>query len=81
MLKKMQSSLAKDVDVIYEVPILFHKEGLDEKITQLLNIWTKKPDLSEWEEIVDIIRNPGKTVDIAVVGKYVKLQGFLQEPQ
>jgi CTP synthase len=65
---------AKDVDVIYEVPILFHKEGLDEKITQLLNIWTKKPDLSEWEEIVDIIRNPGKTVDIAVVGKYVKLQ-------
>jgi CTP synthase len=65
---------AKDVDVIYEVPILFHREGLDEKITQLLNIWTKKPDLSEWEEIVDIIRNPGNTVDIAVVGKYVKLQ-------
>jgi CTP synthase len=65
---------AKDVDVIYEVPILFHREGLDGKITQLLNIWTKKPDLSKWEEIVDIIRNPGKTVDIAVVGKYVQLQ-------
>ncbi len=64
----------RDVDVIYECPILFHREGLDEKITQLLNIWTKKPDLSKWEEIVDIIRNPGKTVDIAVVGKYVKLQ-------
>jgi len=64
----------RDVDVIYECPILFHREGLDEKITQLLNIWTKKPDLSEWEEIVDIIRNPGNTVDIAVVGKYVKLQ-------
>jgi CTP synthase len=65
---------AKDVDVIYEVPILFHREGLDEKITHFLNIWAKKPDLSAWEEIVDIIRNPGKTVDIAVVGKYVKLQ-------
>jgi CTP synthase len=65
---------ARDVDVIYEVPILFHREGLDEKITQLLNIWAKKPDLTEWEEIVDIIRNPAKTVDIAVVGKYVKLQ-------
>ena len=65
---------AKDIDVIYEVPILFHREGLDEKITQLLNIWAKKPDLSQWEEIVDIIRNPEKTVDIAVVGKYVKLQ-------
>ncbi|TFG91816.1 MAG: CTP synthase, partial [Syntrophobacterales bacterium] len=65
---------AKDVDVIYEVPILFHREGLDGKITQLLNIWTKKPDLSKWEEVVDVIRNPGKTVDIAVVGKYVQLQ-------
>lgn len=65
---------AKDVDVIYEVPVLFHREGLDEKITQFLNIWAKKPDLSEWEEIVDIIRNPAKSVDIAVVGKYVKLQ-------
>lgn len=65
---------AKDIDVIYEVPILFHREGLDEKITELLNIWAKKPDLSQWEEIVDIIRNPEKTVDIAVVGKYVKLQ-------
>jgi CTP synthase len=65
---------ARDIDVIYEVPILFHREGLDEKITQLLNIWAKKPDLSQWEEIVDIIRNPEKTVDIAVVGKYVKLQ-------
>lgn len=65
---------ARDVDVIYEVPLLFHREGLDEKITQFLNIWAKKPDLSSWEEIVDVIRNPGKTVDIAVVGKYVKLQ-------
>jgi len=64
----------RDVDVIYECPILFHREGLDEKITQLLNIWAKKPDLSKWEQIVDIIRNPEKTVDIAVVGKYVKLQ-------
>lgn len=64
----------RDVDVIYECPVLFHREGLDEKITQLLNIWAKKPDLSQWEEVVDTIRNPGKTVDIAVVGKYVKLQ-------
>jgi len=64
----------KDVDVIYECPILFHREGLDEKITQLLNIWAKKPDLSKWEEVVDTIRNPEKNVDIAVVGKYVKLQ-------
>ena len=65
---------AKDVDVIYEVPLIYHKEGLDEKITQLLNIWAKKPDLSRWEAVVDTIRNPRKQVEIAVVGKYVKLK-------
>lgn len=65
---------AKDVDVIYEVPLLFHKEGLDEKITKLLNIWAKKPDLSKWESVVDTIKNPKRQAEIAVVGKYVKLK-------
>lgn len=65
---------AKDVDVIYEVPIIYHNEGLDEKITKLLNIWAKKPDLSEWEKIVETIKHPTKQVDIALVGKYVKLK-------
>jgi CTP synthase len=65
---------AKDVDVIYEVPLLFHNEGLDEKITKLLNIWSRKPALSKWESIVDVIKNPKKQVEIAVVGKYVRLK-------
>ncbi|MCX7965368.1 MAG: CTP synthase [Syntrophorhabdaceae bacterium] len=65
---------AKDVDIIYEVPLLFHKEGLDDKITSLLNIWSRKPDLSKWEKIVETIRNPKKQVDIALVGKYVRLK-------
>jgi CTP synthase len=65
---------AKDVDVIYEVPLLFHNEGLDEKITKLLNIWARKPALSKWESIVDVIKNPKKQVEIAVVGKYVRLK-------
>lgn len=65
---------AKDVDVIYEVPIIYYNEGLDDKITKLLNIWAKKPDLSQWEKIVDVIKNPKKQVDIAIVGKYVKLK-------
>ncbi|MBP7527683.1 MAG: CTP synthase [Syntrophorhabdaceae bacterium] len=65
---------AKDADIIYEVLIAFHNEGLDEKITQLLNIWAKKPDLSKWEAIGDAIKNPKKEVDIALVGKYVKLK-------
>lgn len=65
---------ARDVEVIYEVPLLFHNEGLDEKITKLLNIWAKKPDLSKWDDVVETIKNPKREVDIALVGKYVKLK-------
>ena len=39
----------------------------------MLNIWAKKPDLSEWQHIVDVIAAPKKQVEIAMVGKYVKL--------
>jgi CTP synthase len=65
---------AKDVDVIYEVPLLFNREGLDDRITERLNIWAKKPDLSTWEAIVDAVRNPQHSVEIALVGKYVRLK-------
>ena len=64
---------AKDVDTIYEVPIVFHNEGLDEKIVEKLNIWTKTPDLSDWKEIVEKVKSPEETVTIAIVGKYVDL--------
>ncbi len=64
---------AKDVESIYECPLMFNREGLDEKITKMLNIWAKKPDLTEWQTIVDIVKSPKKEVEIAVVGKYVKL--------
>ena len=65
---------AKDVECIYEVPLFFHQEGLDEKIVQLLNIWTRAPRLEKWEEIVHAIKNPRGAVDIAIVGKYVNLK-------
>jgi CTP synthase len=64
---------AKDVETIYACPLMFNREGLDDKITQMLNIWAKKPDLSEWQRIVDTIMSPKKQVEIAMVGKYVKL--------
>ncbi|MBE9547464.1 MAG: CTP synthase, partial [Proteobacteria bacterium] len=64
---------AKDVDCIYEVPLFFHREGLDEKIVKLLNIWTGQPRLKEWEDVVDGIKNPPHEVTIAIVGKYVDL--------
>lgn len=64
---------AKDVDCIYEVPLFFHREGLDEKIVELLNIWTGRPHLGEWESVVNKIKNPLHVVSIAIVGKYVDL--------
>jgi CTP synthase len=64
---------AKDVDTIYEVPLILNKEGLDEKVTQVLNIWTGSPDLRSWEEIVQRARNPERDLTIAMVGKYVDL--------
>jgi len=65
---------AKDVESIYEVPLLFHQEGLDEKVVQLLNIWTRAPLLEKWEEVIHSIKNPKSSVDIAIVGKYVHLK-------
>jgi CTP synthase len=65
---------AKDVETIYEVPLCFHQEGLDEKIIEILNMWTKTPDLGVWEEICRKITQPTDEVTIAVVGKYVNLR-------
>ena len=64
---------AKDVDCIYEVPLIFHKEGLDQKIVDLLNIWARSPVLEDWYKIVKSIKEPKFSVTIAIVGKYVDL--------
>ena len=65
---------AKDVETIYEVPLLFHQEGLDEKIAEKLNIWTRSPRLDPWRKIVKKIKEPKYTTTIAIVGKYVDLE-------
>jgi CTP synthase len=65
---------ARDVETIYQVPIFLHEEGLDDKIIQLLNMWTKKPDLSVWNGVVEAITRPDVECTIAVVGKYVHLR-------
>ena len=64
---------AKDVDCIYEVPLVFNKEGLDQKIVEKLNIWTRAPQLDNWEKIVKSLKEPRSSVTIAIVGKYVDL--------
>ncbi|MDO8785526.1 MAG: CTP synthase, partial [Syntrophales bacterium] len=65
---------AKDVGCIYEVPLIFHREGVDEKIVDLLNIWTGQPHLDAWEEVVHKVNHPSQEVSIAIVGKYVNLK-------
>ncbi|MBU0505626.1 CTP synthase [bacterium] len=65
--------MAKDVSSIYEVPLALHHEGIDEKIIELLNMWTRKPDLKKWKNLVETIYSLEKSVTIALVGKYVNL--------
>ena len=64
---------ARDVGTIYECPQAFHEQGLDERIVDYLNIWTKAPDLSDWERIVERVKQPAGEATIAIVGKYVDL--------
>jgi CTP synthase len=64
---------AIDVDTIYELPLHLHKEGLDAKILELLNIWTGQPNIKPWEDLVHNIQNPRNEVTIAITGKYVDL--------
>jgi CTP synthase len=64
---------AKDVTCIYEVPLCFHREGLDNKIVELLNIWTRAPRLENWEDLIRRMNDPVYEVTIAIVGKYVDL--------
>jgi CTP synthase len=62
---------AKDVACIYELPMVFHDEGFDERIAERLNIWTGTPNLGRWKKIAAVAKNPKERVRIAVVGKYV----------
>ncbi|MDY0211450.1 MAG: CTP synthase [Desulfuromonadaceae bacterium] len=64
---------ARDVASIYEVPVVYHDQGLDERIVDGLGIWTKAPDLSVWKNIVRRVKEPATKTSIAIVGKYVEL--------
>jgi CTP synthase len=65
---------ARDVESIYEVPTRYHKEELDDRIVEKLNIWTRAPRLNEWEDLARKIKNPRHHVTIGIVGKYIDLR-------
>ena len=62
---------AADVSTIYELPLALHEEGLDDRVAELLNIWSRAPRLDKWEKIVKAVKEPSREVRIAIVGKYV----------
>jgi CTP synthase len=64
---------AQDVKSIYEVPLCFSREGLDDKILELLNVWTGAPKLEPWIELIGRIKQPANKVIIGIIGKYVDL--------
>jgi len=63
----------RDASTLYEVPLNLRDEGLDEIVVNYLKLTTPKPDMTEWESLVDRINKLEKTVEIAIVGKYVAL--------
>ena len=65
---------AKDVETVYEVPIVFRKEGLDELIVRLLHLDTGPPNLREWDAMVQKIKHPKHEISVALVGKYIGLK-------
>ncbi len=72
--EKQSVITAVDVESIYEVPLNLHKEGLDDKVIEKLNIWTGAPKLEKWEKIIALLKNPMIEVTIGLVGKYVDLK-------
>lgn len=65
---------ARDVDTVYEIPLVLHNEGLDDIIDRKLHLNIKEPELGIWRDIVRKIKDPKNEVTIAIVGKYTGLK-------
>lgn len=65
---------ALDADTLYDVPLMLQAQGLDEYVISHLNLEATKPDMKEWTELVNNIKNLKKKTHIAIVGKYVSLR-------
>ena len=63
----------KDADTIYRIPSMLHEQGLDQLVVDKLSLDCQQADLSEWVHVADAHLNPLKSVEIAMVGKYMDL--------
>ncbi|MBI5266107.1 MAG: CTP synthase [candidate division Zixibacteria bacterium] len=66
--------VAEDVSTIYEVPLKFHHQEMDQIVCEHFGWQAPEPDLVAWEGLVDRIKNPAKRIKIAICGKYVNLK-------
>ncbi len=64
---------ARDVESIYEIPLIFHEEGIDRLVCEMLDIKTDTPRLDGWPRTVSRLKNPKNEVSILVAGKYTDL--------
>ncbi|MHA2612059.1 MAG: CTP synthase [bacterium JZ-2024 1] len=62
-----------DTEYVYEIPLMLERQGLGDIVCRGLGLPQTPPDLTEWEKMVDGLIHPDKDVDIAIVGKYVRL--------
>ena len=70
-----REAVIEEVDVahsIYEVPLELHRQKIDQMICERLGLTDHPIDLSDWQQIIETIKNPKGVVNIAVVGKYVQ---------
>jgi CTP synthase len=66
---------AQDLKSIYEAPLAYHREGLDQAVLDAFQITpAPKPNLERWEDVADRIYNPEGAVNVAIVGKYTQLE-------
>ncbi len=63
----------RDMKSIYEVPLALEEQKMADVILQMLGVKSKQPDLKGWEKLIEKIKNPKKTVKVAIAGKYTKL--------
>ena len=71
-----ENSIISAYDVktsVYEVPLIFHHQNLDSIVLKKLRLKSRGIDLKEWTSIIDILKNPVQTANIAIVGKYINL--------
>ena len=71
---------AKDVEWIYEVPLVFHEEGLDAQIVEKLQHVDGSPNLQKWQKTIQVLKDPKSSVKHRRRWQVHEPQGVLQEP-